>query len=191
MKLLTTSVLLAGGLATAALAAPSQQGQLIFNDAAEAPVPATTRPDSHREPDFVDILESEAEAAFDQVKGDVSPFWPPVPTPTPGGGWVWSSCGQPDDVVEVKSIDVSPDPPVPGKNMTVKARGVVKRTIKVSTDPLIMLTQHPLTPSFISLRTATRHHPTRLGGLHRRRQRQDWRHPPLAPSIRHLRRGSQ
>ncbi|PWN30514.1 hypothetical protein BDZ90DRAFT_207574, partial [Jaminaea rosea] len=44
--------------------------------------------------------------------------------------WVWSSCGQPDDVVEVKSIDVSPDPPVPGKNMTVKARGVVKRTIK-------------------------------------------------------------
>lgn len=138
MKLLTASVLIAGGLATTAFAAPSSGGgQLVFNDAIDAasvPSPSVVAGSSHREPDFVDIMEAEAAALAEQANNnDAGAFWPPVPTPTPGGGWVWSSCGQPDDVVEVKSIDVSPDPPVPGKNMTVKARGIVKSTIKVST----------------------------------------------------------
>lgn len=93
--------------------------------------------DSHREPDFVDVLEAEAKAqgAASQAATKASAaFWPPVPTPTPGGGWVWSTCGEESDAVEVKDIRVSPDPPQAGKNLTVHALGVVKRTIDVSID---------------------------------------------------------
>ncbi|KAG6816505.1 hypothetical protein H0H87_005507, partial [Tephrocybe sp. NHM501043] len=44
--------------------------------------------------------------------------------------WEWSDCGSPDDVIEIKSVKVSPDPPVPGKNMTVEVSGYVSSTIK-------------------------------------------------------------
>ncbi|KAK0520828.1 hypothetical protein OC835_007082 [Tilletia horrida] len=49
-----------------------------------------------------------------------------------GGGkaWTWRSCGSPDDLVDVHSISVSPDPPQPGKNMTVRASGTVKERIE-------------------------------------------------------------
>jgi hypothetical protein len=50
--------------------------------------------------------------------------------PAPGG-WVWKSCGDDGDAVEVTSIQVSPDPPKPGQNLTVVASGIVKKEIKV------------------------------------------------------------
>ena len=53
--------------------------------------------------------------------------------PTPGGGWQWSSCGTGDEVVSVDSIVVSPDPPVPGQNLTVRAKGTIKDEVSVST----------------------------------------------------------
>jgi hypothetical protein len=39
--------------------------------------------------------------------------------------------GTPSDLVEVKSIRLSPDPPVPGQDLTVTASGYVKDTIEV------------------------------------------------------------
>ena len=50
----------------------------------------------------------------------------------PGAGWVWSSCGEGDEVVTVDSILVSPDPPKPGQNLTVKAKGTLSQDVSVS-----------------------------------------------------------
>ncbi|ORY28512.1 MD-2-related lipid-recognition domain-containing protein, partial [Naematelia encephala] len=33
--------------------------------------------------------------------------------------WSWVDCGTATDAVQIKTITVSPDPPVPGKNLTV------------------------------------------------------------------------
>ncbi|KDN38948.1 hypothetical protein K437DRAFT_228298 [Tilletiaria anomala UBC 951] len=47
----------------------------------------------------------------------------------PGRGWIWKSCGMDADAVRVDSIDVTPDPPKPGRNMTVRGTGVVRSLI--------------------------------------------------------------
>lgn len=39
--------------------------------------------------------------------------------------------GSPDDFVQVKSIKVSPDPPVPGQDLTVFAEGTVRERVEV------------------------------------------------------------
>jgi len=44
--------------------------------------------------------------------------------------WGYTDCGAPTDVIEVKSIELSPDPPVPGQDLTVTASGYVKDTIE-------------------------------------------------------------
>ena len=41
--------------------------------------------------------------------------------------------GTSTDLIEVKSIELSPDPPVPGQDLTVTASGYVKDTIEVRT----------------------------------------------------------
>ncbi|KAI6007343.1 ML domain-containing protein [Pisolithus albus] len=46
-------------------------------------------------------------------------------------GWSYINCGLPTDVVQVKSISVSPDPPKPGKNLTLTAVGTVNEVVKV------------------------------------------------------------
>ncbi|EST08603.1 MD-2-related lipid-recognition domain protein [Kalmanozyma brasiliensis GHG001] len=53
--------------------------------------------------------------------------------PTPGQGWQWASCGTGDEVVDIDSIVVSPDPPVPGQNLTVRAKGTVKDEVSDGT----------------------------------------------------------
>ncbi|KAH8119719.1 ML domain-containing protein [Phellopilus nigrolimitatus] len=40
-------------------------------------------------------------------------------------GWTWTDCGDPSDPIQLKSIEVSPDPPKPGEDMTVKVKGHV------------------------------------------------------------------
>lgn len=37
-----------------------------------------------------------------------------------------------NDLVEISSIDVSPDPPKPGQNLTVNVKGTVKEIIEVT-----------------------------------------------------------
>ncbi|KAG8688404.1 Phosphatidylglycerol/phosphatidylinositol transfer protein [Ceratobasidium sp. 394] len=44
--------------------------------------------------------------------------------------WKWTDCGSPDDIVHIKSIEVSPDPPQPGKDLTVTAIGVADKEIE-------------------------------------------------------------
>lgn len=40
--------------------------------------------------------------------------------------------GTSEDIIELKYIKLSPDPPVPGEDLTVRAAGTVKETIEVS-----------------------------------------------------------
>ena len=39
--------------------------------------------------------------------------------------------GEPDDVIQIKSVRVEPDPPVPGQKMTVYADGLATQRIEV------------------------------------------------------------
>lgn len=71
-------------------------------------------------------------SAPEAVKSE-APAW----GPTPGQGWQWASCGTGDEIVDVESIVVSPDPPVPGQNLTVRAKGTVKDEVSVSTCHII------------------------------------------------------
>ncbi|KAF8481171.1 ML domain-containing protein [Russula ochroleuca] len=34
-------------------------------------------------------------------------------------GWSWTDCGLPSDAIQIDSISVYPDPPMPGQNLTV------------------------------------------------------------------------
>ncbi|KAL0951083.1 hypothetical protein HGRIS_007821 [Hohenbuehelia grisea] len=38
--------------------------------------------------------------------------------------WEWENCGSEEDGIQIESIDVSPDPPKPGKDLTVKVKAV-------------------------------------------------------------------
>lgn len=42
------------------------------------------------------------------------------------------STGEPDDALEIRSLKVVPDPPVPGKKMTIYAEGLAKQRIEVN-----------------------------------------------------------
>lgn len=136
---LSSSLLLATLASTLSttLAAPSPY-QLVLADS-EPPQPAMVAAAAgNRDPDFVDIMEAE-QARINKASSSsaVPAMWPGQPgEPGGGGGWVWSSCGQPDDLITVEDIKVSPDPPVPGKNMTVTAKGTVKGAIEVSKEVL-------------------------------------------------------
>ncbi|KIR68442.1 phosphatidylglycerol/phosphatidylinositol transfer protein [Cryptococcus bacillisporus CA1280] len=44
--------------------------------------------------------------------------------------WSYVDCGLATDAVQIKSITVSPDPPVPGKNLTVNVKADVLTTIE-------------------------------------------------------------
>ena len=49
---------------------------------------------------------------------------------------VFYTAGDPSDPVHIKSIEISPDPPKPGANMTVKVVGQADEEVEVSvTDP--------------------------------------------------------
>ncbi|QRV97507.1 hypothetical protein RhiJN_25526 [Ceratobasidium sp. AG-Ba] len=45
-------------------------------------------------------------------------------------GWSYVDCGLPSDPIQIKSIQVSPDPPQPGKDLTVTVTGAVQETIE-------------------------------------------------------------
>ncbi|KAG9080917.1 Phosphatidylglycerol/phosphatidylinositol transfer protein, partial [Ceratobasidium sp. 370] len=44
--------------------------------------------------------------------------------------WTWTDCGSPGDVVHIKSIEVSPDPPQPGKDLTVTVNAFADEVIE-------------------------------------------------------------
>ena len=49
------------------------------------------------------------------------------------------SPGYDSDVIQVQSIEVTPDPPQPGKDLALKVVGVVGKVIQVSSNPLFNL----------------------------------------------------
>ncbi|KAF8640872.1 hypothetical protein AX17_000520 [Amanita inopinata Kibby_2008] len=44
--------------------------------------------------------------------------------------WGYQDCGLPTDPIQLDSIEVFPDPPKPGQDLTVKVKGVVKDVIQ-------------------------------------------------------------
>jgi len=44
--------------------------------------------------------------------------------------WTWDDCGTPSDIIQIKSIEVSPDPPQPGKDLTVTVVGTSAQEIE-------------------------------------------------------------
>ncbi|KAG8928056.1 Phosphatidylglycerol/phosphatidylinositol transfer protein [Tulasnella sp. 418] len=44
--------------------------------------------------------------------------------------WNFVDCGSPSDVIQIQSLTVSPDPPVPGQNLTIKVKAFVTETIE-------------------------------------------------------------
>ncbi|KAL9932726.1 hypothetical protein V8E36_008425 [Tilletia maclaganii] len=78
-------------------------------------------------------------ASQDMIAAANQAFFPQAPAASSvpvgildGGGraWTWRSCSDEDALVDVHSIEVSPDPPQRGKNMTIKASGTVKQRIE-------------------------------------------------------------
>ncbi|EJC98807.1 uncharacterized protein FOMMEDRAFT_143165 [Fomitiporia mediterranea MF3/22] len=45
-------------------------------------------------------------------------------------GWDWQDCGDSTDPIQIKSIEVSPDPPKPGQDMTVKVTAYAQERIE-------------------------------------------------------------
>lgn len=45
-------------------------------------------------------------------------------------GWSWSDCGSPEDVIQIKSISLSPDPPKPGQDLTVTVVGTAQQRVE-------------------------------------------------------------
>ncbi|KAF9039132.1 MD-2-related lipid-recognition domain-containing protein [Panaeolus papilionaceus] len=46
-------------------------------------------------------------------------------------GWSYTNCGLDTDPIQFESIKLSPDPPKPGQDLTVKVTGSTKKNIKV------------------------------------------------------------
>lgn len=51
----------------------------------------------------------------------------------PGSGWIWNVCGSRQEAVVLHTLDVQPDPPVAGKNLTVHGTGTVHNEISEGT----------------------------------------------------------
>ncbi|KAF5377590.1 hypothetical protein D9615_005331 [Tricholomella constricta] len=54
----------------------------------------------------------------------------PDDTPRIADKWAYKDCGSPTDPIQIQSIHVSPDPPQPGKDLTVEVVGKATRVIE-------------------------------------------------------------
>lgn len=82
---------------------------------------------------------------------DVRPPAVPAPSfdPAPrgeGGGrkWSWRTCPtppwrRPREAIDIKSISVSPDPPIPGQNVTVSGWGTLKAPVRQGSDAEVLI----------------------------------------------------
>ncbi|KAF8214225.1 ML domain-containing protein [Mycena galopus ATCC 62051] len=44
--------------------------------------------------------------------------------------WEYENCGLPTDVIQLKSLEISPDPPQPGKDLTITVKGEAQERIE-------------------------------------------------------------
>ncbi|KAJ6532981.1 ML domain-containing protein [Mycena capillaripes] len=49
---------------------------------------------------------------------------------TAAAEWRYTDCGLSTDAIQLQDLALSPDPPVPGKNLTITATGVAQQTIE-------------------------------------------------------------
>ncbi|KAJ7485926.1 ML domain-containing protein [Mycena latifolia] len=47
-----------------------------------------------------------------------------------GAKWEYTDCGPESDALKLESLTISPDPPVPGKDLTITAKGYARETIE-------------------------------------------------------------
>ncbi|KAH9175352.1 ML domain-containing protein [Lactarius sanguifluus] len=45
-------------------------------------------------------------------------------------GWSWEDCGSPTDSIQIDSISVSPDPPKPGQDLTVRVKASAQERVE-------------------------------------------------------------
>ncbi|KAH8835697.1 ML domain-containing protein [Flagelloscypha sp. PMI_526] len=76
------------------------------------------------------VLGCLALSLFGTVLADQIPVVPNGAVKAVSDAWSWENCGLPTDIIEVQSLEVSPDPPVPGQTLTVTATGVAKEVVE-------------------------------------------------------------
>ncbi|KAJ3813748.1 ML domain-containing protein [Lentinula lateritia] len=54
----------------------------------------------------------------------------PLPVDNLSDKWTWKSCGLVTDPINIESIEIFPDPPLPGKTLTVKVTGTANEVIE-------------------------------------------------------------
>ncbi|POY75239.1 hypothetical protein BMF94_1609 [Rhodotorula taiwanensis] len=59
--------------------------------------------------------------------------------------WGWTDCGLAnDDPLKIESLQVTPDPPKPGRNLTINATGKVSKRIEVSDPHRLLTSEYPM-----------------------------------------------
>lgn len=78
--------------------------------------------------DIVDIMAYEAQQKNIPLNAALEPV---EPQQNFRGSWTWTPCDFADAAVSVYSIEVSPDPPIKGQNVTIRGVGDVHTEITV------------------------------------------------------------
>ncbi|PKI85905.1 Npc2p [Malassezia vespertilionis] len=79
-------------------------------------------------PDIVDIMEKEAHAQHIALDSMLRPVASRVKPKSER--WWWNTCGDDGVVVHAREIELNPDPPVKGQNLTVHAVGTVDSAVE-------------------------------------------------------------
>ncbi|KAJ7786418.1 hypothetical protein B0H16DRAFT_1490400 [Mycena metata] len=56
-------------------------------------------------------------------------------------GWEYTDCGSPSNPIQIDSIELLPDPPLPGQDLTVKVKALVTDTIEEGASANVVLLQ--------------------------------------------------
>lgn len=80
---------------------------------------------------WIQPVVEDAEHAIDQGLDIAAPE--PDKKMQPGSGWIWNVCGTRQEAVVLQEINVKPDPPIAGQNLTVYAKGTVNADIEEGT----------------------------------------------------------
>lgn len=79
------------------------------------------------EPDLVDLMVDEARANGIHLDDELRP----TSAEAQGGSFSWTQCGGDNFAVRVESIELSPEAPERGRNLTVHGKGTLSRRADV------------------------------------------------------------
>ena len=80
-----------------------------------------------REPDLVDLMVDEARTHGIPLDNELRP----TSAEAQGGSFSWTQCGGDNFAVRVESIELSPEAPERGRNLTVHGKGTLSRRADV------------------------------------------------------------